>query len=204
MVVRSASADIESLFPELGKRSVSQTFVSNQPYLGSLYKSQNGSVWEPSQWEDLKFTIYRADFVENGSIEVYSPELSRGNNQIAKLLPNSISLASRSVRIGIGSTLQDEVLTLGNTIVQMEVMPLVTLLLRQVLQLEHLISLTLESDLHPPLDILNIPVLNLLTLQAAVEMPKQTLPLIMELQWVQLFPNMLLLVVDKDMLWVMY
>jgi hypothetical protein len=119
MVIRSASARYRVFISRVGENDlVTQTFVSNQPYLGSLYKSQNGSVWEPSQWEDLKFTIYRADFVQNGSIEVYSPELSRGNNQIAKLLPNSISLASRSVRIGIGSTLQDTNLTLGNTIVQ--------------------------------------------------------------------------------------
>ena len=119
MVIRSASARYRVFISRVGENDlITQTFVSNQPYLGSLYKSQNGSVWEPSQWEDLKFTIYRADFVENGSIEVYSPELSRGNNQIAKLLPNSISLSSRSVRIGIGSTLQDEVLTLGNTILQ--------------------------------------------------------------------------------------
>ena len=34
---------------------ITQTFISNQPYLGSLFKSQNGSTWEPSQWEDLKF-----------------------------------------------------------------------------------------------------------------------------------------------------
>ena len=119
MVLRSASARYRVFISRVGENDlVTQTFVSNQPYLGSLYKSQNGSVWEPSQWEDLKFTIYRADFVENGSIEVYSPELSRGNNQVAKLLPNSINLVSRSVRIGIGSTLQDTDLTLGNTIVQ--------------------------------------------------------------------------------------
>ncbi len=119
MVMRSASARYRVYISRVGENDlITQTFVSNQPYLGSLYKSQNGSVWEPSQWEDLKFTLYRADFVESGSIEVYSPELSRGNNQIAKLMPNSINLASRSVRIGIGSTLQDTDLTLGNTIVQ--------------------------------------------------------------------------------------
>ena len=48
---------------------LSDTFISNQPYLGSLFKSQNASTWEPSQWEDLKFTLYRADFIESGSVE---------------------------------------------------------------------------------------------------------------------------------------
>ncbi len=97
---------------------VTQAFVSNQPYLGSLFKSQNAKIWEPSQWEDLKFTLYRAQFVSTGSLDVYSPQLSEGNRQIAKLMPNSINLKSRSVRIGIGSTLQDTDLTFGNTIVQ--------------------------------------------------------------------------------------
>ena len=119
MVIRSASARYRVFISRVGENDlVTQTFVSNQPYLGSLYKSQNGSVWEPSQWEDLKFTIYRADFVDNGSVEIYSPELSLGNNQVAKLLPNSINLKSKSIRIGIGSTLQDDDLTLGNTILQ--------------------------------------------------------------------------------------
>jgi hypothetical protein len=119
MVIRSASARYRVFISRVGENdTVTQTSVSNQPYLGSLYKSQNGSVWEPSQWEDLKFTAYRAEFVSNGSFEIYSPRLNTGNKQIAKLLPNPISLTSRSVRIGIGSTLQDEVLTLGNTVLQ--------------------------------------------------------------------------------------
>ena len=119
MVVRSASARYRAFISRVGENDlISQTFVSNQPYLGSLYKSQNGSVWEPSQWEDLKFTLYRADFVESGTLEVYNPQLSQGNGQVAKLLPNPINLSSRSVRIGIGSTLQDTDLTFGNTIIQ--------------------------------------------------------------------------------------
>ena len=69
----------------LVKTIFSDTFISNQPYLGSLFKSQNASTWEPSQWEDLKFTLYRADFIETGSVEFYSPELTRGNNQIPRL-----------------------------------------------------------------------------------------------------------------------
>jgi len=97
---------------------VTQTFISNQPYLGSLFKSQNASTWEPSQWEDLKFTLYRADFVSNGSVEFYNPELSEGNGEIAKLLPNTLNLNSREIRIGINSTLQDDSLTLGNTVLQ--------------------------------------------------------------------------------------
>ena len=55
MVMRSASARYRVFISRVGENDlITQTFVSNQPYLGSLYKSQNGSVWEPSQWEDLE------------------------------------------------------------------------------------------------------------------------------------------------------
>ena len=92
-------------------------FISQQPYLGSLFKSQNASTWEPSQWEELKFTLYRADFIDTGSIEFYSPELTRGNAQIAKLPPDPIILQSRSIRVGLGTTVADAY-EFGNTFFQ--------------------------------------------------------------------------------------
>ena len=36
---------------------LSQSFISNQPYLGYLFKSQNTSTWEARQWEDIKFVL---------------------------------------------------------------------------------------------------------------------------------------------------
>jgi hypothetical protein len=36
--------------------------ISQQPYNGVLFKSQNGSTWSADQNEDLMFTIYRAKF----------------------------------------------------------------------------------------------------------------------------------------------
>jgi hypothetical protein len=98
---------------------LTQTFISNQPTLGSLFKSQNASTWESSQWEDLKFTLYRADFIQSGSVEFYSPELTEGNKQISTLLPDSLKLNSRKIRVGLGTTVQDSGLTFGNTILQL-------------------------------------------------------------------------------------
>ena len=96
---------------------LTDTFISNQPYLGSLFKSQNASTWEPSQWEDLKFTMYRADFETTGTVEFYSPELTEGNDQIPTLEPDSLILGSRRIRVGLGTTVGDSY-ELGNTIVQ--------------------------------------------------------------------------------------
>ena len=97
---------------------ISDTFISNQPYLGSLFKSQNASTWEPSQWEDLKFTLYRADFIEQGTVEFYNPQLSEGNKQIATLLPNSLSMNSKRVRVALSTTFNDPNLNVGNQILQ--------------------------------------------------------------------------------------
>ncbi len=96
---------------------LTDTYISNQPYLGSLFKSQNASTWEPSQWEDLKFTLYRADFETSGTVEFYSPELTEGNDQIPTLEPDSLILGSRRIRVGLGTTVGDSY-ELGNTIIQ--------------------------------------------------------------------------------------
>ena len=97
---------------------VTSQHVSQQPYLGSLFKSQNASTWEPSQWEDLKFTMYRADFVESGTVDIYSPTLAKGNDQIARLQPDSLSIKSRKIRVGLGTTTADNTIEFGNTISQ--------------------------------------------------------------------------------------
>ena len=96
--------------------TISDTFISNQPYLGSLFKSQNASTWEPSQWEDLKFTLYRADFIDTGSVEFYNPELTSNNGQVALLMPNSLNTISRRIRVSLSSTISDPGLDLGNTV----------------------------------------------------------------------------------------
>ena len=50
----------------MGEDDVLLNSISNtQPYLGSLFKSQNQSTWTPSQLEDLKFTLKKAKFVTN-------------------------------------------------------------------------------------------------------------------------------------------
>ena len=36
--------------------------IVEQPYMGSLFKSQNATTWTPVQLEDLKFNMYRAIF----------------------------------------------------------------------------------------------------------------------------------------------
>jgi hypothetical protein len=119
MCLASNSTKYSVYISRIGENDLlTQTFISNQPYLGSLFKSQNASTWEASQWEDLKFTLYRADFITTGTVEVYSPELSEGNRQIAKLMPNSLNFDSKKVRISLASTINDSNFIIGNTVLQ--------------------------------------------------------------------------------------
>ena len=119
MVLLSDSAQYSVFISRVGEVDLlTQTFVSQQPTLGSLFKSQNASTWEPSQWEDLKYSLYRADFATTGSIEFYNPELTVGNRQVANLLTDPLQLTGRKIKVGIGSTLNDTDLTIGNTVLQ--------------------------------------------------------------------------------------
>ena len=117
-ISRMGETDISTI----NKPDSEKIIVSQQPTLGSLFKSQNGSTWEPSQLEDLKFTLYRADFVTSpASIRFYNPELAVGNNQIVSLRPNPINTNSNSALVAIGtslSTVQQSSLVVGNTISQ--------------------------------------------------------------------------------------
>jgi len=99
--------------------SSNQILVTSQPLSGGLFKSQNSITWNESPYEDLKFTLYRANFTSNnGNLNFYNPELSLGNGQVATLLPNSLEFSSKKIRVGLGTTLQDPSLTVGNTIIQ--------------------------------------------------------------------------------------
>ena len=123
MVLKSVSLKYKVFISRIGENDlITDEFVSNQPTLGSLFKSQNASTWEPSQWEDLKFKLNRAAFALEGSVEIYNPILSRGNYQIPKLMPDSLRLHSKKVRVGLSSAYggedNDIFPNIGNTIYQ--------------------------------------------------------------------------------------
>ena len=87
-----------------------QVIISQQPYLGSFFKSQNGSTWDPSQFEDLKFTIFielNLTQTSPGVSRFFSPQLQEGNDQIITLPENSITALSRKAVVGLGVTIPD-------------------------------------------------------------------------------------------------
>ena len=101
-ISRMTETDISTL----SRPEAEKIIVSQQPLLGSLFKSQNGATWDPSQYEDLKFTLYRANFTTSSSnIRFYNPILDVGNNQIVSLRQNPIQMFANSTLVGIGTSI---------------------------------------------------------------------------------------------------
>ena len=92
-----------------------QTLVSTQTLLGSLFKSQTGSTWTPSQYEDLKFKLYRADFVADGNVQFFNPPLDVG---LEKIMKDGITAYSNNIRVGVNTVLQDASLIAGSKVTQ--------------------------------------------------------------------------------------
>jgi len=96
--------------------------IDKQPLNGGLFKSQNSSSWIEEPYQDLKFTLYRANFISSsGNINFYNPELSFGNDQIATLPQNSLEMTAKSVRLKVNQEITDVGLSLGNTLLQDQV-----------------------------------------------------------------------------------
>ena len=68
--------------------------ITKQPSMGSMFKSQNGSTWEPVQNFDMAFELYRAEFVTTGNAVMENAQPSE------ELLPiDGIQATSGSTRL---------------------------------------------------------------------------------------------------------
>lgn len=67
-VVRSNSNNYNIWTSKLGERSIESGYIIHeQPYVGSLFKSENNITWTAEQFEDIKFNINRAEFDISGA-----------------------------------------------------------------------------------------------------------------------------------------
>ena len=108
-ISRFGETDVTTLATEAGS-----ILVTEQPLLGSLFKSQNASVWTPSQYEDLKFVAFRCNFTSNGLVQFFNPNLPVDLEKITK---NGISVKSRSMNVGVGTTISNTGNTAGNDLI---------------------------------------------------------------------------------------
>jgi len=130
LVLLSASNEYFVYISRMGEEDITtvnaadseKIIVSQQPLLGSLFKSQNGATWDPSQLEDLKFNLYRANFTAtSGRVNFYNPDLDIGNRQIVSLANNPVDMLAYNAVVGLGKSLtsaEQAGLTEGTTIYQ--------------------------------------------------------------------------------------
>jgi hypothetical protein len=104
IVLRSNSSTYRVWISRVGEIEVGGTrAVSVQPTLGSLFKSQNATTWTASQLEDLKFTLYRAEFdtTAAGEVTLVNEELTTTSGGIKTLAENPIKTALGDATIKI-------------------------------------------------------------------------------------------------------
>ena len=84
----------------------SESVIVSQQYIGgSLFKSQNGSIWTPSQFEDLKIKLNKAKFTSTDATAFfYNPELNYESQLVPDLLNNPIKSYPRKLKLGITKT----------------------------------------------------------------------------------------------------
>ena len=104
VVLASNSPNYKAWIARLGETEIGGTrTISSQPTLGSLFKSQNASTWTPSQYEDLKFILYRANFdiANNASFVVVNEELKAADDNELTAIENPVRLGGGSDGFGI-------------------------------------------------------------------------------------------------------
>lgn len=70
-VVRSNSNSYNMYTSKMGERSIEDSrTIFEQPYVGSLFRSENSITWTAEQFEDVKFTLHRAVFDPSSDSEI--------------------------------------------------------------------------------------------------------------------------------------
>ena len=131
IVILSPASDLYEMWvARMGEKTVKSTVlpdvedvvVSKQYIGGSLFKSQNGTIWTPSQYEDLTFKLRKASFVSSGTATFYNTPINPGNLNTQKLPDNPIRTLPRKLKVGVSGTLcTNNNLAIGQKISQVDV-----------------------------------------------------------------------------------
>ena len=110
MVLTSDSNQYKVFISLLGEDAIDAAHlgekISEQPYIGVLFKSQNASTWTPSQYEDLMFKIYRATFTipstaSPSKLILENGEIGESNGGFLNLRTNALKTTAGSDQIRI-------------------------------------------------------------------------------------------------------
>ena len=93
---------------------VNAVTYSKQFAMGSLFKSQNGSIWTANQYQDLKFKLYKAQFIANqpGTAFFYNPTLDTSNGYVQRLANNPLTTLPRTGSLGITTTTNSSLISI--------------------------------------------------------------------------------------------
>jgi hypothetical protein len=83
--------------------------ISKQPTLGSLFKSQNSTLWEPSQTQDLAFEVYAAKFETSGNAILHNAIVPWTRTTRHPLVLTSGSSEVEIIRRGHGLRIDDKI-----------------------------------------------------------------------------------------------
>ena len=95
---------------------VESVVVTKQYIGGSLFKSQNGSIWTPSQYQDLTFTLYKASFVPSGTVTFYNTPVEAGNENTQVLSDNPIRTFPRKLKVKLNGSASAADVAIGRKI----------------------------------------------------------------------------------------
>jgi hypothetical protein len=114
-VVFANSKDYNIFTSRLGERSIENGLtIFEQPYVGSLFKSENNITWTAEQFEDIKFDLYRAEFdVNTSSIAEYAldvPYTSAYGEQFVTTQDSKIVRYTHTKKHGLTSSSYIEVI----------------------------------------------------------------------------------------------
>ena len=112
VAVAETTDEYELWIAEMGEKTVNTQSLPNaeaviyskQFALGSLFKSQNGSIWTANQYQDLKFKLYKANFTSTtGTAFFYNPTLDESNGYVEQLNSNPITTLPKTTTLGIST-----------------------------------------------------------------------------------------------------
>ena len=112
VIVSEASDEYELWCARMGEVTVNTQSLpdaeavryTKQFALGSLFKSQNGTIWTADQYQDLKFKLYKANFTStSGTAYFYNPTLDESNGYVQTLASNAVTTLPKTGKLGIST-----------------------------------------------------------------------------------------------------
>lgn len=111
-VVMCNTEETSVFISELGKRnlrkgdtlSATGEPIMKQPYLGSMFISQNRTTWVSEQTKDIKFRLYRCQFENTGAVRFVNDTVKDGmSNHIKLMRPNCLRFTEGSAKVTVSA-----------------------------------------------------------------------------------------------------